>query len=815
MMQSLWNDLAYGFRMLLKNPRFTVVSVLSLAIGIGANTAIFSVTNALLFRPLPYKDAERLVILWNRSPGLNVEQDWFSPGQYLDIKAENQVFENVAATIDSSFNLTGQGTPERIEGARVSSSLFTVLGTQPVVGRAFTADDDEQGKPTTAILSHAFWQRYFGGKTDVVGQTLSINGNSTQIVGVMPSDFILNKEVMPTVNKISNAEILLSLPMGWGKRTTRTNEDYNIFGRLKPGVTVAQAQAEVDRIVVLMKQQYPENYPPSSGFMISVVPLLQQVVGDVRRPLLILLGAVGFVLLIACANVANLQLARATIRQREIAIRAAVGAGRLRIIRQLLTESVLLSLMGGVLGLGLAVVGLRVLLNLGPDALPRLNEIVIDRRVLGFTFVVSFITGIVFGILPALRASRVNLNGVLKDSGRGSSSATHYRVRNLFVVVEVALSLVLLIGAGLLVRSYGRIQSASPGFNPKNVLSFRLSLPNSKYKGPAVTNFYKQLIDRIKVLPGVESVGTSYSLPMSSVALAWGPITIEGYVPRNSADFIMSNERFVSPGYFSAMGVPLIKGRLFDERDVKEAQQTVIVNENLAERFWPGQDPIGKRLERGDSEPWRTVVGVVRDTKEFSSDKEPPISIYHPHEQFPIGTMFLVVRSSTENSTLTSSITKQMQAIDPELPAFEFRTMEQRLSDSLTRRRFSTFLLGIFAVVALILAAIGIYGLMAYSVTQRTQEIGIRMALGAQPGKIMMMVVRQSLILVLVGVVIGLGGAFALTRVMSSLLYGVSTTDTLTFAAPPLILGMIALLASYFPARRAAHVDPTVALRSE
>src|SRR6185436_6779842 len=402
MMQSLWNDLAYGFRMLLKNPRFTVVSVLSLAIGIGANTAIFSVTNALLFRPLPYKDAERLVILWNRSPGLNVEQDWFSPGQYLDIKAENQVFENVAATIDSSFNLTGKGIPERVEGARVSSSLFSVLGTTPMMGRAFTADEDEQGKPTTAILSYGFWQRYFAGDPNVVGKTLSLNGNSVEIVGVMPRDFILNKEVMPTVNKISNAEMLLSLPMGWGKRTTRTNEDYNIFGRLRPGVSVAQAQGDVDRIVSGMKQQYPENYPPSSGFMISVVPLIQQVVGEVRRPLLILLGAVGFVLLIACANVANLQLARAAVRQKEIAVRAAVGAGRLRIVRQLLTESVLLSVMGGLLGLVLAIAGLRFLLIFGPDTLPRLNEIRVDGRVLAFTFLVSLATGILFGLAPAL-----------------------------------------------------------------------------------------------------------------------------------------------------------------------------------------------------------------------------------------------------------------------------------------------------------------------------------------------------------------------------------------------------------------------------
>jgi predicted permease len=814
-METLKQDLAYALRLLAKNPRFTAVAVLSLAIGIGATTAIFTVTNALLLRPLPYKDADRLVILWNRSPGLNVTQDWFSPGQYLDIKAENQVFEQVAATIDSSFNLTGQGVPYRVEGARVSSSIFPLLGTQAILGRAFSPDDDDEGKTPSAILSYGFWQQHFGGDTSVVGKTLSLNGNSVAIVGVMPRDFTLNKEVMPTVNKIASAQILLSLPLGQGKRTVRTNEDYNIFGRLRPGVTVVQAQADIDRIVTGMKQQYPNNYPPASGFMISVVPLLEQVVGEVRRPLLILLGAVGFVLLIACANVANLQLARAAVRQKEIAVRTAVGAVRSRIVRQLLTESVVLSSIGGLLGLLLAFAITRLLRLLGPDTLPRLGEIGVDGRVLAFTFLVALLTGIAFGLAPAWRASRVDLNGVLKDSGRSSVGKGHHRLRSLFVVVQVALAIVLLIGADLLVRSYQRIQNSNPGFDARNVLSLRLSLPSSKYKGAAVTNFYKQLAERIKALPGVEAAGTSYSLPMSSVALAWGPITIEGYVPRNSADFIMSNERFVSPGYFTALGVPLVSGRYFDERDVKGAAETVIVNENLAQRFWPNQDPLGKRLERGDQEPWRTVVGVVRDTKEFSVDDEPPISIYHPHEQFPIGTMFVVIRTAVDPAQMTSAVTREIQALDPELPAFEFMTMDQRLAQSLARRRFSTLLLSAFALVALILAAIGIYGVIAYSVTQRTKEIGIRMALGARPARIMEMVVRQSLLLAAAGVIAGLAGAFALTRIMASLLYGVSATDLPTFIVPPLVLGVIALVASYFPARRAARVDPTVALRSE
>jgi len=814
-METVKQDLAYGFRMLLSNPRFTLVAVLSLAIGIGANTAIFSVTNALLLKPLPYKDADRLVILWQRSPGLNVAQDWFSPGQYLDLKAENRVFEELAATIDASYNLTGAGRAERVEGARVSSSLFKLFDVQPVLGRVFNSDEDGEGKPTIAILSHAFWQRHFGGSKDVVGKSLSLNGNPVEIVGVMPDGFSLNKEVMPTVNKISNAELLLSLPMGESKRTVRTNEDYNIFGRLRSDVTLAQAQADVDRIVSTMKQQYPENYSPSSGFLISVVPLLQQVVGEVRRPLFILLGAVGFVLLIACANVANLQLSRGAARQKEIAVRAAVGAGRGRIIRQLLTENVLLSLIGGLLGLVLAVAGTMILRSVGPNALPRLNEITVDGRVLTFTFVVSVVTGVLFGMAPALRSSRVDLTKVLKEGGRGSRGVGHHRLRSSLVVVEVALSVVLLIGAGLLVRSYRNIQNASPGFDPQNVLSFRLSLPGAKYKGPAVLNFYKQLTDKIKALPGVEAAGTSYSLPMSSVALAWGPITIEGYVPKNPPDFVMSNERFVSPGYFSAMRVPLLKGRYFDERDVKGAAETVIVNENLAQRFWPNQDPIGRRLERGDKEPWRTVVGVVKDSKEFSVDNEPPISIYHPHEQIPIPTMFLVVRSSSDPYQLVPSINKEIQSLDPEIPAFEIKSMTERVSESLARRRFSTFLLGVFAVVALLLAVIGIYGVIAYSVTQRTQEIGIRMALGAEPSTILRMILRQSLVLVVAGIAIGLMAAFGLTRFMSSLLFGVGQTDLLTFALPPVLLLIVALLASLLPARRAGTVDPVTALRSE
>jgi predicted permease len=820
-METLWHDLCYGARTLFKNPGFMVVAVLSLAIGIGANSAIFSVINSLLLRPLPYKDADRLAILWSRSPGLNVPQDWFSPGQYLDIKTQNQVFDEVSISIGGSMNLTGQATPEHVDVARVSSSLFPLLGANSEHGRVFLPEEDEPGKPLTVILSNGFWQRHFGSDPEAIGKTLTLNGNNFNIVGIMSAEFSLNKEVMPAVNGIQSADLLLPLPMSESARANRGNEDFNIFARLKPGVTVSQAQAEMDIIADRMKQEYPANYPPTGGLTISVVPLLEQVVGDIHLALSVLFGAVGFVLLIACANVANLQLARAAVRQKEIAIRAAVGASRLRILRQLLTESVLLSLMGGLTGLVIALLAVKALRVLGPESVPRLNEVGIDGRVLAFTFLIALLTGIVFGLAPALRASRVDINKFLKEGSRnsgkgGASDRGHHRIRKLLVISEVALSLVLLIGAGLLIRSYQRILDAHPGFNSHNVLSMRLSLPAVKYTSPeSIVTFYQRVSERLKALPEIESVGTTYSLPMSTVALAWEPIAIEGYAARSEQDSIISNVRIVSPEYFNTMGIPLLKGRYFDAHDKKGAPDTVIVDETLAERFWPNDNPLGKRLKRANTDSWKTVVGVISDAKEYSQEKEPPITVYYPFEQTIARSMFLVIRTTSDPVQMTGAITREIQALDPEMPVFDVNTMDHRLYDAMARRRFSTFLLGVFAVIALILAAIGIYGVMAYSVNQRTHELGIRLALGAQPGNILQLVIKQALILISLGIVIGLTGAFALTRVMSSLLYGVSATDGFTFVIPPLLLGSIALLASYIPARRAAKVDPMVALRYE
>jgi predicted permease len=820
--ETWWQDLRHGLRVLTSQPAFTAVAVASLALGIGANTAIFSVTNALLLRPLPYEDADRIAILWQRSPGLNVAQDWFSTGQYLDIRTDNQVFSEVAATIGASFNLTGRGLPERVDGARVSSSLFRLFGAKAAAGRVFSADEDQPGKPPVVILSNGFWKRRFGSDPSVVGRTLTLNGNTFTIVGVMASDFVFNKEIMPAVNGIQSVDLLLPLPLNETARANRGGEDFNIFAKLKPGVSVTQAQADMNVLAARMKRDYPAVYPPNGGLTVSVVPLINQVVGDVRLALYVLLGAVGLVLLIACGNVANLLLSRAAVRQKEIAIRGAVGASRERIVRQLLTESLLLAALGGVLGLGLAVATVAALGRFGPANIPRLDEIGVDGRVLAFTFAISLVTGVVFGLVPALRASRFDLNDVLREGGRGGVGSSafglgHNRLRQLLITGEVALSLVLLIGAGLLIRSYERITNANPGFDPRNVLSLRVTLPGAKYRTPeAIVAFYRQLEQRVRGMPGVQFVGTNYLLPLSSVALGWEPVSVEGYVPKAAGeDLIIASSGYVTPDYFRAMGIPLLKGRFFDERDVRGAPDVTVVDDKFAARFWPGQDPIGKRMRRGDSGPWRTVVGVVADAKEYEVDGEPPITAFYPADQLGIPSRFLVIRTSNDPTRLVAGVTKEIRALDADLPVYDVNTMEQRLHDSLARRRFSMFLLGVFAACASLLAAIGIYGVITFWVTQRTRELGIRAALGARQNDLLRLVISQALVLVGAGVAIGLAAALGLTRVMRSLLFGVSATDPVTFVLLAATLGLVALVASFVPAWRAARVAPIVALRHE
>jgi predicted permease len=816
MLATLWQDLHFGLRTLVKDRGFAWVALCSLALGIGANSAVFSVVNALLLRPLPYREAERLTILWNRSPGLNVAQDWFSPGQYLDVKTQNQTFEQTAIAIGASFNLMGQHGPEHVDGARVSSSFLPLFGAQAALGRIFTAEEDAPAQPAAVVLSHGFWQRAYGGDANVVGRTVTLSGNNFVVAGVLASGFTVTNEVLPAVNAIRRADLFLPLPMNDGARTNRGNEDFNIFARLKPGVSVTQAQADMDVIAARMRQQYPQNYPAHGGLTISVVPLLAQVTGEVGVTLPMLLGAVGFVLLIACANVANLLLARAAGRGKELAVRAAVGAGRGRLMRQLLTESVLLAGLGGVLGLLLAFIAVRALRVFGPDNIPRLQEISLDWRVAAFTFFISLLTGVVFGLAPAWRASCVNLQETLKEGGRGLAGSGSRRMRQLLVVAEVALALILLAGAGLLVRSYQRILASHPGFDPRNVLALRLQLPATKAPKPEdVIAFYQRVLERMRALPGVEAAGVSYSLPMSTVAFAWDPITIEGYVPNTPDEKIMSNIRIVSPGYFAALRVPLRQGRLFDERDKRGAPDTVIINEALAARYWPHTSPLGQRLRQSRTDVWRTVVGVISDAKQFSTENEPPLAVYFPFEQPPARNLHLVVRTTPDPTTLTAAVIKEIHAVDPTMPAFDVATMEQRRHEALARQRFATVLLGVFALLALLTAAGGIYGVLSYTVNQETREIGIRLALGAQPRDVLRLVIGQGLQMVLAGLALGLLAAAAFTRVLQSLLFGVTATDALTFGLVSLLLCAVALVACWIPARRATRVDPLIALRAE
>ncbi len=820
----LTQDVRYAIRAFVRSPGFTLAAVLSLAIGVGANTAIFSVANALLLRPLPYADPERLVILWNRSPGLGITEDWFSTAQYFDVKTGHQGFEQVGIAIGGNYNLTGDGgEPERIGTIRVSSNLLPMLGVRAAAGRLFVAEDDIPGTSGTAVLGYGTWMRRHGGDPGTIGKTLILNGLPYQVIGVLPASFDLPREVMPTLGIAEHAEILIPLPLGPDAPTIRGREDYNILGKLKRGVVLEQAQAEMDALTARLRREHPEVYPPNGGLTFSIVPLKEQVVGDVRRSLVILIGAVGLVLLIACANVANLLLSRALGRQREIAVRAALGAERIRIVRQLLTESVILALAGGTLGVLFAFASLLGIQALGTRSVPRLHEIAIDGQVLLFTLAISLVSGLLFGLAPALRLSRLDLHENLKDAGRGSSGVSALwgrgqNLRRLLVIAELALSVVLLIGAGLLIRSFARIQDVPPGFNPQNVLTLELTMMGQKYNDAAVAlETYRLLWARLARLPSVTAAGGVSSLPLSQM-MAWGPITIDGRVPAAGEKFINVDMRMVGGEYFRAMEIPLLRGRLFTEQDTRDAQRVALIDAHMAAQYWPQESPLGKRLRIGLADstgPWITIVGVVGRIKQDALDSESRIAMYLPQTQFPARGMNVVVRSAADPAGLTAAVRKEIRELDADLPVYGVRTMSHRVEDSLARRRFSMLLLTLFASLALGLAAIGVYGVMAYLVSQGARELGIRMALGATPRRILIMVVRQGLAVAAVGVGIGLISAFGLTRLMRRLLFGTEATDPLTFAAIALLLAAIALVASFVPALRAARIDPMVSLRSE
>jgi predicted permease len=820
-MNMLAQDIRLAFRSFTRNPGFTLVAVLSLAIGIGANTSIFSVANALLLRPLPYKDANRLVILWNRSPGLDILQDWFSTAQYLDIKNGHHGFEEVAIASGGNDNLTGEGEPERVGTIRVSSNLLPMLGVHAASGRLFLPDEDAADRPATAVLNYGMWVRRYGSDPRMLGKSITINGKTYEVVGILPQSFSLPHEVLPTLYGPEQPDVFLPFPLGPKAAGIRTHEDYNILGKLKPGVSMTLAQAEMDTITARLRRDYPESYPPNGGLTFGIVPLLEQVVGDVRRALLVLLSAVGFVLLIACANVANLLLARAVARQQEIAVRAALGASRGRIIRQLLTESILLSLCGGLLGVILCFWSVKWIHVLGTKSIPRLADIGIDGRVLLFTLLLSIFAGILFGLAPAWRVSRVDLNTTLKDASRASagSSAVWGRgnnMRRLLVVSELALSVVLLIGAGLLIRSFARLENVVPGFNPKNVLTFELALNGQRYgDGQIRLSTYRQLWNALGQIPGVTAAGGITSLPLSQ-SFAWTPITVEGRAPLPGEKFLNADARVAGGRYFQALEIPLRSGRFFNEEDLVGKTPVVIIDEFMAGQLWPGQDAVGKRIHMVESEvPWLTVAGVVGRVKHESLDSDPRIAFYLPQTQYPSRAMTVVMRSQGDPSTLSPLVKKELRGIDPDLPMYSVRTMDERVEESLARRRFSMLLLGIFAGMALVLATIGIYGVMAYLVNQGTREIGIRMAIGATQREIVRLVVFQGMTLAITGVAAGLAAAFVFTRLMRSLLFGISSADPVTFAGISLLLTLVALLATYIPARRAARIDPILCLRSE
>ena len=803
-METLIQDMRYAMRMLLKKPSFTIIVVLALGIGIGANTAIFSVVNAILLRPLPYKNFDRISMIWMSNPKLGVMEDWHSYPNYVDYKEQNQVFEDMAAFNTRSFNLTGAGDPVRVVGVWNTASLFSVLGVDAALGRTFTEDEQEPGKDMLVVLSNGLWRRNFGGDASVIGQQISLNGINRTVIGVMPPSFSFPEKT---------TEFWVPLTITPQRRQARNSISLKAVGRIKPGVTLAQAQADMAAIAKRLDDQHFQ-----SDYGVNLRLIHDQETRTVRSALLVLLGAVGLVLLIACANVANLLLARAAMREKEVAIRLALGARRWRIIRQLLTESVLLGVAGGAVGLLLAVWGLSALVALAPADIPRLDQTGIDARVLAFTLGISLVTGLVFGLVPALQASKPDVNDALKEGGRGSTGGGGARIRNLLVVFEIAVSLVLLVSAGLLIRSFMRLQQFELGFNPEHLITMRVQLPGSKYKErKQVADFFQQLFERIEAVPGVQSAGAISTIFLSDTPNSTN-FAIEGRPQATGAQSIEVPLDAVSAKYFKVMGIPLISGREFDDRDSLGTPPVAIINETFANRFFAGEDPIGKRYVYGGpapDNPWITIVGVVGDMRRTGFDRPVRPETFLPQSQNPDNALTIVARTSTDPASFAGMLRDQVWSIDREQSVYDIKTMDQTLSEMLSQRRFNMQLLGIFASVALLLAALGIYGVISYSVSQRTHEIGIRMAMGAQSRDVLTLVVRHGLVLTGTGIGAGLIVSFVLTRLMATLLYGVSATDPVTFIAIPVVLAGVALGACFVPARRASRVDPIEALRYE
>jgi putative ABC transport system permease protein len=815
-MDNLLKDIRYAVKSMVRQPALTAVAVITVALGVGANTAIFSAVNAILLRPLPYQEPERIVQLWETNGQRGYSRATASLPNFVDWRDQNQSFEYIAAFLGRGFNLTGADRPERVQGAVVSSSFFSALGARPALGRGFLPEEEKPGNHRVAVLSHGLWQRAFGADPDIIGKTLTLSGNAFTIVGVLTQGFQFPDPSgrNPLSDPEANIEVLVPLAFDPQNLGDRGSHILNVLARLAPGVEIAQAQADMSTIASRLSEHYPDS---NGGWGANVVPLHEQIIGRMKSLLYILLAAVGFILLIACTNVASLLLARAAARRKEIAIRLAIGATRWRLIRQLLTESVLLSLAGGAAGLLLAFWLIDAFVSLSPSDLPRTQEISVDARVLAFTVGLSILTGIIFGLAPALKSSRADLNEALKEAGRGSAVGDRNRIQSGLVVSEIALALVLLVGAGLMVRSFIRLVDVDTGFDTENLLTTEVALPFASYREPQKRiDFYEQVIAKIAALAGVEQAGAVSSLPLSGHNDHLTFI-IEGAQPALLTEAPAANWRAISADYFQAMGMELLRGRYFTADDRKGSTEVVIINQVMAERFWPGQDPIGKRIiiYDLDEKPWREIVGIVENVRHFGMNREPAPEMYVPHWQRPQSSMTLVARTAHDPGGLAAAMRETVLSTDKNQPVYNVRTMKELVSKAVASPQAVTVLLGGFALVGAALAAIGIYGLVSYSVSRRTHEIGIRMALGAQSKNIMKMVVRQAMLLTAIGVSVGLVAAFALTRLMESLLYGVTATDPLTFIAVPLLLAGVALAACAVPARRAARVDPMVALRYE
>ena len=814
-MHNLLQDIRFGLRMLLKSPSVSIVATIALALGIGANTAIFSVVNAVLLRPLPFPNPDSLVQVFETDARRGSQRGSHSYPNFFDLREQNTVFERVASYYSGDFILTGSGEPARLQGAVVTADLLPLLGVAPLHGRMFTAEED---KPSTTgrvvILSQQLFQRRFNSDPRILNQTITLAGRPFTVIGVMPETFefpIQNEPVDLWTTIAGDAAGKTPVTAQRGAHFLR------VIGRLKPGVTEEQAQAEVKAIAARLEQQYPDENTNKS---LRVESALSAMVGDVRPALFILLGAVACVLLIACANVANLLLARATSRHKEMAIRAALGASRRRVIRQLLTESVLLSLAGGAVGLLLAVWWSDLLIALGKEDIPRAVQVGIDWRVLGFTVAVSVLTGLIFGLVPAFHSSKSELVESLKEGGRGTGeSARRNPVRSVLVVTELAIAVVLLVCAGLLIQSLWRLQKVNSGLQPENVMTFNLALPEIKYDYAKQSQFFADLKSRLETAPGVRSASAIYPLPLSDERFSIS-FQIEGReVPEKdepSGDFFTTGI-----GYFRTMGIPILKGRDFDQNDRHGSTPVIIVTDTFVRQYFPNENPIGKRIHPGvssiedEDSTMREIVGVVGDVRNRALNTEPRPAFYVPQTQVPFSQMVVVIKTEKDPRGVVSGATKDVAAMDPDLPLFGVKTMEEYLSASVAAPRFNTTLLSIFAGVALVLTIVGLYGVMSYSVAQRTNEIGIRMALGAQGRDVLMMIVKQGSKLILIGLAVGLAGAYALTRLLASLLFGVTAKDPFTFAAVATLLAIVALLACYVPAWRATKVDPMEALRCE